>query len=261
MARPLTNYEATGNLYKRPRKIETQIDEIIALDVSSLKERLQVTDRKTSGYISSECLVHLVRSARQSGDQQRINCALPVLLGRCEANLLSKIPDGRLPDAASIREEVLGKFSELFASDGSGERPDELDFYECRFNSAFMAFRIDVVRSEIARLKYVAPLPEARDNDDPPDAYEDVFARVSDAFQSPATQEGSYLREQLLDAIEALPVDERKAVTLVCIMGYKEESIDPKEITAATRCNCGGRTIRNRLTRAAAKLSRFKEDL
>jgi len=45
------------------------------------------------------------------------------------------------------------------------------------------------------------------------------------------------------------------------IMGYKEESIDPDEETAATRRNCTGRTIRNRLTRAAAKLAPFKEDL
>ena len=39
------------------------------------------------------------------------------------------------------------------------------------------------------------------------------------------------------------------------------ESDDPAEETAATRCDCTGRTIRNRLTRAATKLARFKEDL
>jgi DNA-directed RNA polymerase specialized sigma24 family protein len=43
-------------------------------------------------------------------------------------------------------------------------------------------------------------------------------------------------------------------------MGYAEEADDPATRTAATICGVTGRTIRNRLTRAAAKLSRFKED-
>ena len=260
MARPLTKRDAEGNLYTRLEKVENQIDETVGLALCTLKERLRVADRKEPGYLSSECLVHLVRRARHDDDQQRISCVLPVLLGRCEANLLVKIPDGRLPDAGSIREEVLGKFSELFASDGSGDRPDELDFYECRFNLAFRAFRVDVVRGEEARQEYVARMPEPRD-DEPPDAYEDVFARITEAFQSPATQDSRYLWEQLIEAIKELPANERDAVILVHIMGYKEESMDPEEETAATRCNCEGRTIRNRLTRAAAKLSRFKEDL
>lgn len=88
-----------------------------------------------------------------------------------------------------------------------------------------------------------------------------MFARVSEAFRSPATQESVAFRSELQDAILTLPPDERDAVILVHGLGYQEESDDPDEVTAATRCNCTGRTIRNRLTRAAAKLSRFKEDL
>ena len=84
---------------------------------------------------------------------------------------------------------------------------------------------------------------------------------MSDAFKIPPTQGSDVFWAQIAKAIEALPADERDAVTLVHVLGYKEESEDPEEETAATRCNCTGRTIRNRLTRAAAKLSRFKEDL
>ena len=62
-------------------------------------------------------------------------------------------------------------------------------------------------------------------------------------------------------AINALPEDERKAVILVHVMGYDEESDDPDKVTAATICGCTGRTIRNRLTRAAKKLSTLKEEL
>jgi len=54
---------------------------------------------------------------------------------------------------------------------------------------------------------------------------------------------------------------EGPAVVLVHGLGYKVESVDPDEETAATRCSCTGRTIRNRLASAAAMLSRFKEEL
>lgn len=187
-----------------------------------------------------------------------ISLVLPVLLNRCETNLLVKVPDGQLPEAASLREEILGAFSELFAIDGTDDASDELDFYECKFNRAFRFFRIDIVRRETARLKPMAQMPEPN-QDGEPDAYEDVFARVSETFLAPATQENEVFRTELLDAIQRLPPDERDAVILVHVVGYKEESDDPDEETAATRCNCTGRTIRNRLTRAAAKLVRFKE--
>jgi DNA-directed RNA polymerase specialized sigma24 family protein len=58
-----------------------------------------------------------------------------------------------------------------------------------------------------------------------------------------------------------LPPEERDAVILCHVMGYPEESDDPAKRTAATICGVTGRTTRNRLKRAAAKLSRFKEDL
>ena len=81
------------------------------------------------------------------------------------------------------------------------------------------------------------------------------------AARSAATQDNDLLLAALIDAIESLPYDERHAVALCHILGYKEESENPDVVTAATICNCTGRTIRNRLNRAAAKLSRFKEDI
>lgn len=259
MARSLTKAGDDGPL-RRPDVVETQIDAALALAPAALRTRLAVTDRKHPDHLRSETLVHLVRHGRRAGDQNLVSLVLPVMLNRCEANLLVKVPDGQLPEAATIREDILGEFSELFASDGAGERPDELDFYECKFNRAFRFFRIDVVRREAARLKHVAQMPEPEE-DGQPGPFDEVFARVSDAFRSPATQEAMLFRSELQDAILELPPDERDAVILVHALGYQEESDDPDEETAATRCDCTGRTIRNRLTRAATKLVRFKEDL
>jgi hypothetical protein len=183
---------------------------------------------------------------------------LAVLLLRCEANLWAKIPDTELPNAADVREEVVSQFGELFATDGTEENLNDLDFFECKFNRAFRTFRIDLVRSEIARLKHIASLPDQSDGIDE-ETNEEIFARVSEAFRTPATQANALFRRELWQAINALPPDERKALIVCHVYGYDGESDDPNKVTAATLCNCTGRTIRNRLTRAAAKLSSFKE--
>ena len=259
MARPLTKCDLDGALYTRPQVVEDEIDGVLGQDSTTLRRRLAVAERRSTGYLSSECLVHLIREARRRGDQARISAVVAVLLSRLEANLLVKIPDGLLPNAADLREEVLCQFSELFATDGSEENPNDLDYFECRFNRAFRTFRIDLVRSEVARLKHVAPVPSQAD-DMEPDAYEDVFARVSDAFRSDPSQQSARFLNELWEAINALPPDECKAVVLCHMLGYKEESRFPGEATAATICKVEGRTIRYRLKRAAAKLSRFEED-
>ena len=108
-------------------------------------------------------------------------------------------------------------------------------------------------------MQHVVSLTNLSD-DNKPAAYDDVFSRVSETFRSPATQESTIFRNDLLKAINNLPPDERKAVVLCHLMGYEEESEDPEKTTAATLCGVTGRTIRNRLSRAAAKLSQFKED-
>jgi hypothetical protein len=185
---------------------------------------------------------------------------LPLLLARCEARLIRRIPDRSRPNAADIREEILSEFSLLFAEDSFGENADELDFYECRFNSAFSTFRIDFMRRETVRAD---PLEELPPEDGTPDssADEEGLRRISAAFQTAPMQVPNLFLEELKTAIEALPPDERRAIVLCCVLGYKEESDDPSEITAATLCKVTGRTIRNRLTRAAAKLSKFKEEV
>jgi hypothetical protein len=262
MAQPLTKTKPDGALYVRSSVVEAQIDEVLRLSLPELRNRLLVTDQDAAGYLSHECLVHLVRQGRHCDDQALMSAVLPVLLGRCEANLLVKVPDSGIPDAASVRQEILDALADLFAMDGSDDCCNELDFYECKFNKAFRALRIDAVRraTRQRRSVKVVNLPRSEATSEP-EGDEDAFARVFDAFKVLPTQEWGALRPSLVAAIEALPPDERNAVVLVHVLGYKEESEDPNEETAATRCNCTGRTIRNRLTRAAAKLSRFREDI
>lgn len=257
MVQPLTK-GSLGGVYIRPQRVEAEIAAVLGQDLATIRHRLTVTARDSKDYLSSECLVHLVRLSLRENNNPRANAVLTVLMSRCEATLKAKIPDVALPNAADVREEIVSQFGELFATDGTEENLNDLDFFECKFNLAFRTFRIDLVRSEFARLKHIAPMPDQSDDIDQ-ETNDDRLARVSEAFRAPATQENALFWEELWRAIHALPPDEQKALILCHVAGYSEESDDPNKVTAATLCNCTGRTIRNRLTRAAAKLASFKE--
>lgn len=259
MARPLNKHTPTGKRYCRPRKIERILDAALKTDLIALEHQLKVTDSSDSHYLPSECLVHLMRDARRRDDQIAMSTILPFLLSRGEAILQTKIPDGNLPDAANLRDEILQSFAERFAIDDSAQDQNELDYYECRFNDAFRKFRISAMRRERTERKSFAQLPPIS-NDKESDSDGAEFSRVSKAFARPATQVDSAYLSELNSAIDALPTDEREAVMLCGRLGYAVESNDPTKVTAATLCGVTGKTIQNRLRRAAAKLSRFKEE-
>lgn len=108
MARPILKTTPDGAVYTRPARVQAQIDEALQLPLPELRGRLWVTDRSAPGDLSHECLVHLIRQGCRSDDQALMSAVLPVLLGRCEANLLVKVPDGGMPEAASLRQEISG---------------------------------------------------------------------------------------------------------------------------------------------------------
>jgi len=261
MARPLTKTKKDGTVYRRPPAVDAEIDQVLRLKAPALRARLQITDRDHPSHLSSECLVHLLRAQfRRHGssgcDEEHMQELLQALLARCEAILLIKVPDSSLPRAADVRQEILDKLVDRFFEDGSGEYPDALDIYECKFNRAFRALYIDAVRPAQRRRAKEISLAELAPPEAPgaADMDEEVFDRIS-ALSAHPTQEGDAFLAAVFEAIGELPADERAAFVLVCVMGYKEESDDPGEVTAATRCKCTGRTIRNRLKRAAQRLA------
>lgn len=259
MARALTKRHRTGKLYSRPPEVESKIDDALGQDVATLRRRVLVRDSASPEFLESECLVHLIRNARRREDDATLAALFPVLLARCEDNLKASL-SRTLANTTDLTEEILGRFAELFAVDGSGDNPDQLDYYECRFNSAFRTIRIDAIRSETARLGHIAQLTNIRD--DPSEQLdEDEWAKVSAEFQAAATQEDAVFLGELRAAIDALPADERAAFVVCQVLGYKVESKDPKEQTAATHCGVSGRTIRTRLSRAVSRLARFKKEV
>ena len=165
MLRALRKMKGTGELYVRPPRIARILNKAISEEPSTLREHRRLTDPKAPDYLPSECLVYLFRDAKRRADNDLMNFLVLRILERCKAILDSKVPDSHCPNAADLREEVLGRFGVLLAEDGTCENQDELDFYECRFNQAFRTFRLDILRKEVAFIRGNALLPDDRDDD------------------------------------------------------------------------------------------------
>ena len=160
MARPLTKLTRKGKLYIRPARIEANIDRALAEDLATLKLRLQVTDPGATDYLTSECLVHLIRDSNRRGEAKMRDHLVLALFARCELNLKFAVPDRRVSNAADLREEVLQEFALMLAADGLGDNSDDLDYFECRFNRSFKTLRIDLLRSEQTQQNRCVPLPD-----------------------------------------------------------------------------------------------------
>lgn len=248
MARPLSKVDRQGTPYARPPEIQTDLDVALAQSTVELAQRAAL-GRSSPRYLRSEVLLHVIRDARRRNDRV-VNELVPLLLARCVFKLKSKTDDGHVID------EVLGRFAEMIAADGQGADPNQLDFFEVKFNQAFKALRLGIQLREKSRQEVVAlpvePIAQP--------GFDDESTSQSSRDGSPSQAEASARGEQLLAAIRALPKDVREAVTLVRCLGYKIESTDPNEPTAATRCGVSGRTIRTRLAEAARLLKNFKEE-
>lgn len=132
MAQPLRKTESDGTPYRRPATVESQVDNAVRLTLPEIRRCVLITDRDDPEYLCSECLVHLVRKGRRTGDQPLMSVVLPVLLGRCEANLFVTVPDGRIPVRCHVAVPFGDADTELVvkAEGGVAEaapaRPDEV---------------------------------------------------------------------------------------------------------------------------------------
>jgi hypothetical protein len=261
MARPLARKNEKGELYVRPPGIDAKIDVALGQDPDTMAKRALSNNPRFPDYLPSECLVHLIRDAIRRRDECLAAALMPPLVVRCEANLLKTVPDTGMRNAEAIREEILSSFGLMFAEDGTDGHEDELDYYECRFSSAFRTLRIDHVREEISRRQELTDLPDAINEEGERSSDEEMLARLSSAARIKGAQGDQIYLRQVLRVVNDLPPDQRRAVVLCRILGYEQESTDPTKRTAATICNVAGRTIRNRLSRAERQLKSMKEDL
>lgn len=255
MPRALNKMTKGGIAYQRPPEIVACIDAALKQDLNEQLRRANIGDATNPDYMSSECLLHLVREARLTGNKRAVDRLLPPLLARCERRLKRTIPDS-WPDAQGLRDDVLQIFCELLAFVGTNHDATALDIFECKFSKGLATLRYRRLRREKNRSKLFRDIGCEVDDDGKPVDPNDTLGRLSRAAQtSPGQEEFVYLAE-MLEAIKMLPTAQRKAIELCCLQGYAPGSEDPNEITAATICGVSGTAIRKNLRKAAEKLKK-----
>ncbi len=248
MLRPLTKHTRNGDRYYRPANIETQIESALRLTWTELQENALIADQSSLSYMSTECLIYLIRNANHDHHVRTREKLLLILMRRCQSVLKATLSDSQVPNAAYLRDEVLSRLSELFAQDHKDINRSDLDYFEIHFNKAFAALRTDVMREKLRTFSRSYPIPDDKSIESLPNT----------VMRKSATQENHLLLKQILDT---LPPEERRAIVLCKIMGYAEESDDPSKQTAAKICGVTGRTIRNRIARATSRLAKWEKNL
>jgi hypothetical protein len=198
-----------------------------------------VRDRASPDFLRTECLVHLVREAIRVDDEAAKDMLIPLLLLRCEAILLTKVPDS-MRCADEIRSEVLGRLVELIAEDAEDPSRGVLDFYETCFGLGFKRLRLTVERKFRSRIAHECSADDPRERVEEPSGY--------------SMQAELALDHQRLALLDLLPDNERKALVLHYLNGLEIESVNPNKRTVATTLGVTGRTVRNLLARARASL-------
>lgn len=260
MARPLNTMNEEGGFYTRRPEIEACIDEALAQTLETVVRRANIRSTRDPEYMPMECLLHLIREARLKRDNTAVNKLYLPFMARCEARLKKVMPDGSRADASGIREEIMQAFGELFARVGTNQNSGALDYYEVNFNDAFQVLRFKRLRKEKTRSKTFVDFSHEKDDEGEPLDVENVLAGVSAAAHSPAPQEHYVYLVQVGKFLATLSPEDRETVRLVLIEGYKIESDDPDELTAAKLLGVGRRAINKRLAKVAAKLKKFQQE-
>jgi RNA polymerase sigma factor (sigma-70 family) len=251
MARPLTRVQKkTGKIYVRPTAIEAEIDRALKDGFADATRRARIRDESSADYVHPECLVHLIREAKRAGKDRESEAFLLLLLARCEANLRGTIRNDGIPNPEQLRDDILQQLAMKFAQDAV-EGGGRLDYFECRFNSAFRTLRIDLYNREAALANRSAAEDSGEELADEEDEAKDT---TDSGFWRSSNMEDRILAKQVAAFLEKLPADERQAIVMCRVWKLTQED-------AARRLGVSVKTIYNRLNRADLKLASIKEDV
>ena len=242
--RPLTKRRTDGSPYVRRPETTATLIELADLSRDAIAARLAVGRRDAAGYVSNECLLHLLRAARSDNNPGWFDKLFSVLDCRVRHNLSRTVRYGTVSDPETVREDVLGKFHEVLAL-GLGPEPERLDPYEAMFDGALASLRKTTYSRQQRQDGRKADLPSASDGDAKSGELaapepEEIFGMTPFEFRD--------FRTAALAAIERLPEPLRETVRLVC-RGDQAGSTDPDKMTIAKQLDVDERTVRNRMDR------------
>lgn len=255
---PLRKKTLEGELYCRPKEVESSIAALSRLPAEKVVERSRIRDSKDNDYVRTECLLHFVRHSTFGHDKNASFDLFAALLDRVEQSAVPELtrrnrrsdsePESML--LVEVREAIIEKFQDMLCADQT-EYEVRLDFFECRFNSALAALRLDK-REEVGR-KHKRSKRIAMDevSNEPSIEVEEAYARL----REPQNAESSdfLYRLKVQAAINSLPAEERQVIELLD-RGLPIESQDDQVLSIVKVVGCVEKTVRNRRDRAIRKL-------
>ncbi len=247
----------TGELYRRFEKIETFLNQLLALSREAIVLRCEIDDESNADFVPSECLVHLVRSCRDEQPTSYFERLYIALMKR----ILLRLPPAESKDhkrlylkESRIQEGAIDSFQELLALDRTTYE-ERLDFWEVAFGMALKKLTVtiqDKVWRETNRSK---PLEHPETGEILAHVVE--AAGISDPFGNEELFKKDY-REQLPAAINSLAPDKRRIINM-CLEGFPIDSIDPNVVTISKALNLSEKTVRTKKKEGLAAMKKFLE--
>lgn len=250
--RPLTRTRRdTGAVYHREAEVDRQAREFSRLPERS--RRLALTD----SYIPNdprrpreETLVYFLREYARRGDEETAWRIAEALIDRIAGHVQRKLARWRLPadQAEDCMQDLTAALCEAVFDCGP-----QAEFWEVRFWVCLDRRLWSLVEKRQATIDAEIRPGDEREDDDGPSGGDGIFARLAD--ESPGPEAMAERRE----ALALLTENERLSVYLRFIEGLPEESEDPERESVARILGVTGRSVRNYLRRAEAKLMAWNE--
>ena len=251
MIAPLRKCTLEGVLYTRRPGVEVEITALAALPEDELAVRCSDRRKDQAGHVSTEALLHFVRS-RKSDDDNPVFARLYALLAE---RVLRALPltDGAGGESLSrtlIRERVFDTFRDWLLEDRRSY-DQRLDYFEVNFNSALASRRVSAQR-QVWREENRSTTLESPQDDGEIAAEVEEAAGSYDPFSAAEFDDARY-RSRLDAAIDALPPLQSRIVEMLR-QGFPIDSKDPEVVTIRGSLGKVEKTIRNQRDNAFAIL-------
>jgi DNA-directed RNA polymerase specialized sigma24 family protein len=250
--RPLTRRRKDdGALYTREKESQRQIEALANLPDGARRERILLSDRNSDQFICEETLVYFLREYARRGQSDfawAIAERLTVrIVGRTQRELsrwrLS--PDDEVDCVLDLQAELYEALFD-FSSDA--------EFWEVRFWVCLNRRLWNLLRKRQGTLdgeRKESEQGEVVDRSGGVDEGESVLSRIADKGLGPQEQ------AEMKEALSLLNEKELRAVFLRHAEGLPEESEDAARPTVAKAMGVTGRSVRNYLRSAEAKLRQY----
>lgn len=250
---PLRKLSPSGSPYVRPSAVQAKLAELSDMSRTELLRRARVSRSDDPDHIPSECLFHFLRTCRSDNSERAFADLYRVLLER----VLRRLPrpenrDGETASlsAEAIRDDVLGRFTQMLASDRLCYS-EALDYFEIRFDQALKRLRLTAQEKAWREQNRTATIEMDEETGEPSPEVERAAANFQRLEASLMDDPDFRLRFDA--AIDALPPMQRRIVTMLR-QGIPIDSKEEGRVTIARALSKSEKTIRTHRDAAFAAL-------